>query len=187
VQKQLKKELREKILTLLIDHKEKDRTHKGLIIRNKLLDFPEFKKASIILLYASIDGEVDTFEIIKQALKLGKTIALPKIKKDTKEIIPVKVEHLENDLVNGSYGIKEPNEETCERIELDQLDMVVVPGIAFDYKHNRLGRGGGYYDRFLNRLPQNIYTIGLAFDFQMVESLPQIDSYDAPVNNVLTN
>ncbi|MCK4882744.1 MAG: 5-formyltetrahydrofolate cyclo-ligase, partial [Candidatus Omnitrophica bacterium] len=67
------------------------------------------------------------------------------------------------------------------------LDMVIVPGVAFDKHNNRLGRGGGYYDRFLAALSSEVLTVGLAFDFQMVDSLSSQETHDVPVSCVLTN
>lgn len=181
-----KKVLRERILTLLKNQEEGERLRKSLKILNKLFQAPEFKSSLTILFYASFDGEVETFEMIRQAKKLGKIIGLPRIVRNIRKIVPAQINSFEKGLVSGAYGIKQPHAGSRE-LSLGSIDLVVVPGVAFDKKNNRLGRGGGYYDAFLKTLPSRIPTIGLAFDFQIVKILPQLESHDIPVSRVLTN
>jgi len=182
-----KKLFRERILALLRNQKEEERLNKSLAIGNKLFQMQEFQKAETILFYMSFDGEVETFEMMKTAQKLGKTIGLPRIVENEKKIVPTSVASLEMDLEVGPYGIKQPKTDSSKALENDCLDMVIVPGIAFDKKNNRLGRGGGYYDRFLSTLPSHAATVGLAFDFQIVDSLSAKEEHDVPVSCVLTN
>ena len=182
----LKNDLRKRILSLLRSQKEEDRLRKGRIIKEKLFAAEEFQKAKIILFYASFDGEVDTFEMMKHAQNLGKKIALPITLKDKKKIIPALVEDLDSVDV-GAYGIRQPNIESSQILKVEDIDLAVVPGVAFDKKHNRLGRGQGYYDRFLKNIPSDVPTIGLAFDFQLIESLPHHSRRDIPVSNVIVN
>lgn len=137
------------------------------------------------MFYASFDGEVDTFEMMKQAIQLGKKIALPRIVRDRNLMVPALVPLL-NKLENGPFGIKQPHRDDPS-IALDGLDAVVVPGVVFDRHNNRLGRGGGYYDRFMQSLPSCIPTIGLAFDFQIVDQIPSLEAHDIPVSVVLAN
>ena len=145
----------------------------------------EFQKAKIILFYASFNGEVKTFEMMNEAQKLGKTIGLPRISEDKGGILPVSVVSLAHDLEQGDYGIKQPKSDPAKVLNKDSLDLVIVPGIAFDQNNNRLGRGGGYYDRFLAELSPDIPTIGLAFDFQIVDMLSLQEGHDMPVSCVL--
>jgi 5-formyltetrahydrofolate cyclo-ligase len=181
-----KKELRERILTLLRSQQAKDRLKKSLLIKEKLFKMPEFKKAETILFYAPFDGEVDTVVMMKEALNLGKEIGLPKIIKELKKIVPFFVKYID-DLEEGSYGIREPKSGAAKAMDLDVIDMVIVPGVAFDKQKNRLGRGGGYYDRFLPSLPVGIPTVGLAFDFQIVDHLPDQRHHDIAVSHLLIN
>lgn len=180
-----KKDLREKVKTLLRSQEEEKRLEKSLLIKNKLLNMDVFQRASNILFYASFDGEVDTFEMIISSIKLGKTVGLPVVKRDGTQLLPRIIHSFERDLEKGPYGIKQPkiNPEN----EMKIIDLVIVPGLAFDKKNYRIGRGAGYYDRFLSALSDKIYTLGLAFDFQIIERLPQIDQHDVPVKHVLTN
>ena len=181
-----KKELRLKILTLLRNQKEEERLEKSRAIRAKLFEMAEFKKNKTIFFYMPFDGEVDTLNMIKLAKKLGKKIGLPRILRQEKKLLPVFVESFEQ-LEEGPYGIQQPKAAEDNIMDLRNIDMVIVPGLAFDKKNYRLGRGEGYYDRFLKFLPSVTPTVGLAFDFQRIVSLPQIAEHDMPVTHVLSN
>ncbi|OGX27211.1 MAG: 5-formyltetrahydrofolate cyclo-ligase [Omnitrophica WOR_2 bacterium RIFCSPHIGHO2_01_FULL_48_9] len=183
----LKQAIRKKILTLLRNQKEEERLKKSGKILKKLFSLPEFQRSHTILFYASFDGEVETFEMMKQAHKLKKMIALPFMIKDQKKITPRLVRNLKTGLHSGPYGIQQPKDEHVEDLTLEQLDLVIVPGVAFDKKNYRLGRGHGYYDRFLSRLPAGVPTIGLAYDFQIVDRLPHLHEHDLPVSRVIAN
>ncbi len=147
----------------------------------------EFVEAKIILFYASFDGEVETSEMMKQAQRLGKKIALPASIKAQKKIIPTMIENFEDDLHAGAYGIKEPRGLQSKALDSRQIDLIIVPGLAFDRENNRLGRGAGYYDRFLRDIPAGIPTFGLAFDFQIVDRLPHLDAHDIRLSCVIVN
>lgn len=178
---------RKKILNLLRNQKEEDRFKKSRIILKKLFATRKVQQARTILFYASFDGEVETFEMIKQAQRLGKKIALPVILKDQKKIVPALIENPQEDLQIGHYGIQEPKDACARLVGLEQIDLILVPGVAFDKKNNRLGRGHGYYDRFLSAVPASIPAFGLAFDFQVVECLPRPEKHDVKVSRVITN
>ena len=182
-----KKLIRAKILNLLRSQKEEDRLKKSKVIQKKIFKTSEFKKAKTVLFYASFDGEVETFDMMKQAQRLGKRIILPIIKKDQKKLILSLVKNLEKELVSGPYGIKEPLGSFTRPVDLEEIDLAIVPGIAFDKANNRLGRGAGYYDRMLCKIPSRIPAFGLAFDFQILSSLPHQEKHDVPVSRVVSN
>ncbi len=176
-----KRRIRSKILLRLKTQKEETRSTKSQNIEQKLFRTKVFKKAKIVMLYVSFDGEVKTEGMIQKAKKLGKIIALPVCNARSCSITPCILEH--NMLFRkGLYGIKEPR--LKKPVALDKLDLVVVPGVAFDKKGNRLGRGKGYYDRFLSLLPPDTPRIGLAYDFQILPSVP-VTCTDQPVNRVI--
>jgi len=168
-EKLTKKQIRSKILLRLKTQKEEDRDRKSKIIKYKLFRTSVFKKAKILMFYISFDGEVNTQEMIKEAHRLGKIVAVPVLKRDGITIRPCILRNKAK-LKNGPYGICEPA--VKKYIKLEDLALVIVPGIAFDKKGNRLGRGRGCYDYFLRRLTRNTASIGLAFDFQILPFLP---------------
>ena len=183
---QSKQELRKAILESILNHKEEDSSFKSRVILEKFLALSVFRKAKTILFYASVKGEVDTFIMIEQALRLKKTVALPLVRKEKRQIIPMAVQAVA-ELKSGAYGIPEPPYVSERVIAPEDIDLVVVPGVAFDKNNRRLGHGAGYYDRFLSLLPSKTPTIGLAYDFQVVDCIPRLEAHDRPVTMVLTN
>lgn len=182
---QRKKKIRETILDLLRNQKEEERFGNSLTILDRLWMTPEFKKAKTILFYASFDGEVETFEMMMRAKEIGKKIALPTIIREQKIFVPTLIDNFAT-LEDGPYGIKQPPYDNHRLLAAENLDLCVVPGVAFDKKNYRLGRGAGYYDRFLKILPTDLPTVGLAFRFQLLESLPR-QAHDVPVSFVISN
>lgn len=176
-----KKRIRSKILLKLQKQKEESRKRKSRIIKEKLFRTHIFHKAKMILFYIAFDGEVNTEEMIKETIKLGKIVTVPVCNKDKIHLRPCILDDKAG-LKMGPYGVAEPVSK--KRVRLKDLDLVVVPGLAFDKKGNRLGRGKGFYDRFLNRLPKRAISIGLAFNFQILPSIPTA-THDVSVSKVL--
>ncbi|HQP91111.1 MAG TPA: 5-formyltetrahydrofolate cyclo-ligase [Candidatus Omnitrophota bacterium] len=183
--KEKKKEIRQVVLKKLKNHKEEERLKKSSKIAGKLFLLKEYLKAKTVLFYLSFDGEVDTLRMIKDAMKQGKKVAVPAILKEARELVPSILEDLDADLKGGPYGVLHPREEYIRPIPLEKIDLVIVPGLAFDVAGNRLGRGMGYYDRFLSRLPKDTPVIGLAFDFQIIDDFPPLEPHDLSVSKVL--
>jgi 5-formyltetrahydrofolate cyclo-ligase len=181
-----KQELRKRILDLIKTQKEEDALGKSRIILDKVLALPVFGTAQTIMFYAAFQGEVDTFALMEQAIKLNKRVVLPIVRIETAEIIPVEIRST-GDLKRGAFGIPEPAFLPDRLVDAYTLDLIVVPGVAFDRSNFRLGRGAGFYDRFLARLPFTIPTVGLAYDFQMVDAIPGLMPHDRPVSQVVTN
>jgi len=164
-----KAKIRSKILKQLKNQKEEDRNRKSKVIKDRLFRNKVFKKAKIVMFYIAIGGEVNTEEMIKRAKKLGKLICVPVCKRMKDRMQPAILEDHAK-LKRGPYGVPEPVAEIP--VFPEELDLVILPGLAFDKKGNRLGRGKGCYDRFLSALPPKMPSIGLAFDFQILPSVP---------------
>lgn len=177
-----KQKIRRRILDQLHIQKEEDRKRKSGLIQRKLFRSRVFKQASIIMFYIALKGEVDTLEMIKEAQKSGKQIVVPVCRKNRTAIRPCIFDDHAS-LKRGPYGVLEP---AVERIvPASSLDLVLVPGVAFDARGHRLGRGKGFYDRFLRGLPLRTSLYGLAFDFQVLSSLPS-EKHDVNVQRVIT-
>ena len=164
-----KAQIRSKILLRLKTQEEEDRSRKSKLITDKLLRNKVFKKAKIVMFYIAFGGEVNTEGMIREAKKTGKLICVPVCRKDKETMQPAILEDHAK-LIKGPYGVMEPV--TQGQINPRDLDLVIVPGLAFDKKGNRLGRGKGCYDRFLRTLSEKISSIGLAFDFQILPLVP---------------
>ncbi|MFA5144882.1 MAG: 5-formyltetrahydrofolate cyclo-ligase [Candidatus Omnitrophota bacterium] len=176
-----KQQIRSKIILKLKTQKEDVRDRKSRVIEGELLKQKGFIKAKIVMFYIAFGGEVDTKNMIKEARKLGKIVTVPVCKGNRVTIRPCILDDAAR-LGKGPYGVCEPS--TKRFVRLKDLDLVVVPGVAFDRKGNRLGRGKGCYDRFLERLPKDIPSIGLAFDFQILPNIPA-KAHDISVNRVV--
>lgn len=162
----------------LLDYQEKSKK-----IKENLFNKSFFKDSRNIFTFISFKSEVDTHNIIKESLNLGKKVSVPLTLPKTKEMLPVIIKSFE-DLKPGTYGILEPDNNT-NQIKLDNIDLVLVPGLAFDPQGYRVGYGGGYYDRFFKKLSKNTIKVGLAFDFQIIDKCPT-NKFDLPVDYILT-
>jgi 5-formyltetrahydrofolate cyclo-ligase len=172
IEKLTKRQIRSKILLRLKKQEDKKRVQKSKLVKEKLFRDKVFKKAKVVLFFISFGGEINTQDMIKEVRKSGKIVAVPVCKRNG--IIRPSVLLEKARLMRGLYGISEP---AIKRfVNLEDLDLVIVPGIAFDKKGNRLGRGKGYYDRFLRKLPEKSSSIGLAFDFQILPSIPSTET-----------
>ena len=176
-----KEQIRSKILFKLKTQKEDTRDRKSRMILEKLFRQKEFIKAKIVMFYVAFDGEVNADKMIKGAKKLGKIVTVPVCKRNRITLRPCILDDSAG-LEKGPYGICQPS--TKRFIRPEDLDLVIVPGIAFDKKGKRLGRGKGCYDRFLKRLPKEIPSIGLAFDFQILPNIPA-KTHDISVNKII--
>ena len=137
------------------------------------------------MFYAATSFEVDTRPLILECIKMGKRAALPVTDTSRKKLVPVVIDNMES-LAKSSLGIMEPAREEEKILSPESLDLIVVPGIAFDKSGNRLGRGAGYYDRFLADLPANTVKVGLAFDFQMIDDVPVVPGLDIRLDFVIS-
>ena len=151
---------------------------KSALIQKRLSTLMEYSEADTIMFYLSVDNEVMTDKAISQALKLGKRVVLPVVDAENKTLIPIATDM--KNLKKGAYSIPEPE---GEPVNLDEIDIVVVPVVAFDDEGDRLGRGIGYYDRFLKSL--HAVKVGLAYDWQQAPNIPQ-ESHDAQMDKIVT-
>ncbi len=174
--------IREEILSRRDKEPEDLRRKKSRKIKKRLFSLEEFKRAHTILFYYSKGSEVETEEMIKEALQKGKRVFLPKVR--GREIYLGEIKDLGKDVEKGSFGILEPKG-TPKKTTPKGIDLVILPGIAFDLKGKRIGYGKGYYDRFLKELPKKVSFIALAYDFQIVNSLP-CKRHDRGVGKVVT-
>lgn len=139
---------------------------------------PAFRAATTVLLYHSLDDEVDTHAFIRK-WSGEKRILLPVVVGDELEL---RIYTGADDMVKGSYGIEEPTGEVFT--DYAAIDFVAVPGVAFDSRGNRLGRGKGYYDRLLPHIP-SAYKAGICFPFQLVEDVPA-EAFDIRMDSIIT-
>jgi len=179
-----KNKIRKKIFKKLKLQEEEQKIKKSKAVEAELFKRSEFISAKTVMFYVSDNYEVQTRAIIKQALNMGKVVVVPATDAKQKRLIPCEIQDLDRQLVKGPYGIYQPKAECMRKFPTSKIDLVLVPGVAFDRGGNRLGRGAGYYDRFLKKLPRKTALLGLAFDFQVLESVPTL-SHDTRLTGLI--
>lgn len=160
-----KSELRKNFLKIRKNVIEKDK--KSKIIALKVLNLKIVKEAKIIAIYSSIDDEVDTTYISKELIKMEKTLCFPKTIKD-KGLQFYKINNLDELKEIGVFKIKEPINNVDNLIESNYIDLIIMPGICFDKKLNRIGFGKGYYDKYLKN--SKCYKIAICFSEQILKN-----------------
>lgn len=174
-----KKELRKQIRDRKRQFTADELNELSVPVMNRLLGMPEVINAKTILLYYSLPDEVNTHQTVELLARQGKIVLLPKVIDG--ENMEIRIYESSEDLTEGSYGIMEPNGKLFT--DYDKIDTAVIPGMSFDADYNRLGRGKGYYDRFLKNIPQ-AYKIGVCFDFQKEQNIPH-GEYDIKMDTVI--
>ena len=178
MKERLRKELKNKRNSL----SKNEVLEKSKKIKERLYALNEFKQAPVIVFYVSYDNEVFTHDIIKECLT-KKEVIIPKSVKENRSLILSKLENW-NDLEIGAYNILEPREDKIIEISIDEIDLIIVPGVGFDEKGRRIGHGKGYYDILMKKSIKALH-IGLAFECQMVEQIPT-EEHDVPVDIIVT-
>ncbi|OGX03155.1 MAG: 5-formyltetrahydrofolate cyclo-ligase [Omnitrophica bacterium RIFCSPLOWO2_12_FULL_50_11] len=181
-----KAKLRKLVLEQLRQQSQLARKKKSEIIMSRLREAPSFSSSRAFMFYVATEIEVDTLPLVKEVLQRGCCVAVPVVQRMTGSIDAVQIRNPDKDLIPGTYGIREPRLDRRHRFDVSRLGLVLVPGLAFDRAGHRLGRGEGYYDRFLKSLLPHVKRIGLAFDFQLFDSIPFAKD-DETVNRVITN
>ena len=155
------------------------------MIKERLFRSPEFINAKTIMFYVSTKDEVKTEFMIKDALKLGKKVVVPisDLKKRTLHLSEIK--DFDNELEPGVFNILEPEKEFLRPVSAEEVDLVIVPGVAFDEEGDRIGYGMGFYDRFLRTIRKHVPVIGLAYELQIVDDIP-VDDTDVTVDKIVT-
>ncbi len=174
-----KRALRKRIKEMKRQFSDKELESMSLHTVSRLLAHPAVVNAETILMYYSLADEVNTHEAVDALVRSGKTVLLPRVIDG--ENMEIRIYESRDDLAPGHYGIMEPSGKlyTC----YENIDIAVVPGMAFDAAGHRLGRGKGYYDRFLPKAT-HAYKIGVCFDFQKRAAIPA-DDFDVTMDCVI--
>lgn len=142
------------------------------------------RAAEALMAFAPMAGETDVTPIIERGLESGRIVALPWIDWEARELVPRRVLRYPDDLETTRHGLRQPRA-SCPAVEPGTIDLVITPGLAFDGYGGRLGRGGGFYDRFFAAPGLTAARVGVAFDEQIIDRVPR-DQRDALVDAVIT-
>ena len=176
----MKNHIKESILEKRNSLSKQEILAKSEKIENKLFNLEHFKKSKTIMFFVSFNSEVNTHNMIEKSFQ-NKTVVVPKVVQH--EIEPSVIIDFDNLIPAGKFWILEPIE--AMKIAYKNIDLVLVPGIAFDREGHRIGYGFGYYDKFLKKVPKAV-KIGLCFDFQVVDKIPH-EEHDVPVDFIVTD
>lgn len=177
--KRIRKEVKESLALLTKPYYE----HYSNKIANTLYIDEDWLNANVIGITISKEPEVDTYQIIRNAWEAGKEVAVPKCNPKEKTLSFRKITEF-SQLESVFYGLLEPIIEQTMEVYPKDIDLLLVPGLAFTREGFRLGFGGGYYDRYLTNY--NGKTLSLAFHFQVIPEFP-IEKHDIPVSKIITN
>jgi 5-formyltetrahydrofolate cyclo-ligase len=181
----MKQTLKQEILDKRKKLDQKSIEDKNKKIKNRIYSILEFKKSKNILFYVSLKNEVNTYELIKELLnEKEKTVLVPYVLRNN-PIMQVSELHNFEELEPKSFDILEPKDNSIREFNPGKIDLVIVPGVVFDLTGHRIGYGYAYYDRFLKTLKQKPIKIGLAYDFQIVDKIPE-EQHDIPMDIILT-
>jgi 5-formyltetrahydrofolate cyclo-ligase len=178
----MKEKTRRKIKEKRRKQTKEENKQKSKEIKERLFELDEYKDAKTVLFYVSNNDEVFTHDMIRESF-YKKNVIIPISNTENNILILSKLKSWD-ELTIGSYRILEPKKEKIRKTNINEIDLIIVPGVAFDAKGNRMGHGKGYYDRLLENKKQ-IPTVGLAFEFQVVNDIPT-DEYDIPVDLIIT-
>lgn len=169
-------EIKNRIKNLTEEYKKAS----DISISNAIFSLSEYKTASFIFCYVSTENEIDTRAVIQRTWADGKRIAVPRcIRKGIMELYEI---HSFNDLENGAYGILEPKMD-CNTVSVNEIDFGIIPCVSCDRDRNRLGHGGGYYDRYLAQ--SDFVTAALCREQLMLDHVIT-EAHDLPVDIVIS-
>lgn len=175
----MKKALRQEVLEKRFRLPDEEQKARSREIEKKLFSLPEFRAARKVMFYASFRSEVKTHDMIRRALAENKRVVLPKVK--GKDLALFEIRDFDRDVKPGKWDIPEPA--NGKPVKPDNIEFIVVPGAAFDEQGNRLGYGGGFYDKLLKE--HKGANAALAFELQIVLNVPS-EAHDVRVQKIVT-
>ena len=180
-----KQATRDRVRALTANLSTDDRRCKSALACERLFKEEWFQRASAIMLYLPMPGEVDVTSIALRCFQTGRVVCVPRMDWDHHRMTPIEIRSFHGHFAVRRHGVREPDE--GRPVSLDEIDLVVAPGLAFDADCHRLGRGGGFYDRFLAHPSlARAARVGICFDEQIVESTHP-EPHDARLDGVLTD
>jgi 5-formyltetrahydrofolate cyclo-ligase len=154
-------------------------------ITARVLALPSYQTARCVMAYMSIGSEFETAALVSDLRAQGKTLVLPRAPRGSQALELYAVRDLERDLTVGVLGIREPRPDRCRAAPPEEIDFVLVPGVAFTARCERLGYGGGFYDQLISGFSRRPSLVAAAFGLQIVPDLP-VSQTDQPVDTVIT-
>ena len=177
--------IRRQLRETLANISETDRHSKSVAACALIAASPEFTNARVIMLFLSMPTEIDTSPLALRAWQAGKTVVVPKVSWDQRRMLPIEITSLSSaNMTTTGPGVREPI--AGNPVPVRDIDFVIVPGLGFTQTGFRIGRGMGFYDRFLAQADFLGRSCGLAFEEQVLDTLPVLD-HDVPLSMLATD
>ncbi len=180
----VKKELRRRLRAVLTAIPPETLQERSRLAAERLFGDPEYQRAEVMMIYLALPWEVDTTAIVLQAWQDMKRVVAPQVSWDCRQIMPIEINNLDDDVAHNRLGFREPIRGLPIPVEL--IDLVIVPGLGFDDRGNRLGRGRGFYDRFLSKPNFHGTSCGFVLESQLVDSIPSVP-HDVKIDMLVTD
>ncbi|WP_179194782.1 5-formyltetrahydrofolate cyclo-ligase [Bacillus sp. EAC] len=177
-----KKHIRTSMIKNIKELSKLDRDKRSKQIIDQLMEIDVWKNADIVATTMPMEHEINTNYLIQSCWMQNKTVVVPKCNHKTREMQFFKIKSF-SDLQVGYFGIQEPIEDSCEKISKENIDLIVVPGVAYTIKGDRLGYGGGFYDRYLENYNGDL--VSLAYEIQIIETIPT-EKHDCSIPIIIT-
>jgi 5-formyltetrahydrofolate cyclo-ligase len=178
-----KREMREALRATRDGLSEDLRERETVACHHALFALPEVQAAKTVLTYMSFGSEIETHTLLDRFLALGKVVVSPRIDDHQRELVLQRVDSAQS-MTRGIWGILQPQPES-QVFRVNEIDLVLTPGLGFDRHGGRLGYGAGYYDRLLALAPQSVVRVAMAFTCQIVPQVPTA-AHDAPIDIIIT-
>lgn len=177
--------IRKNILKLRNDLCVEKAREKSEKIIKKLQKTQEYRLSQNIMVYMDFKNEVNTKEFIKSMFAEGKNVIIPYTDMENVVVIPIQIRDMD-DLVLSKYGYLEPSKDMLKNpYNIEDIDLIIVPGVVFDKKRNRIGFGKGYYDKLLINRRKDVKAIALAYEFQILDTIPS-EKHDIKMDKIIT-
>ena len=180
-----KLEIRNEISNILGGIPKNELIQKTKQVEDRLFEFANFLEAKISLLYINTNNEVNTKIILNRCFDQNRIVVLPAFNEERHEMSLLKIDNVETDLILGARGVLEPDADRCKAVPIENIDIAIIPGIAFDEKGGRIGTGSGFYDRLVPKLSITTRKVALALECQLIQQIP-MESHDKHVDIIIT-
>ena len=179
-----KSQVRRQLRQALAAMTDEDRHQKSTQACSFISRTPEFQAANVVMLYLSSREEVDTAHLAWRCWRDGKTVVVPKVSWEQRRMLPTEITSLQDNIATTTHGVREPV--GGKPVPIDMIDLVIVPGLGFCPAGFRIGRGMGFYDRFLAQSEFSGLSCGLCFDEQILPQIPVLD-HDVPLSMLVSD
>ncbi|MFQ6047959.1 MAG: 5-formyltetrahydrofolate cyclo-ligase [Phycisphaerae bacterium] len=180
----IKKALRQELRRIVASIPPEQIRQRSLRACDRLVRQPEYRKAEVVMVFLSLPSEIDTAPLVLRAWQDRKRVLAPKVSWQQRRMLPIGIRSLQDDVAVSSAGLREPVD--GEPFPVSEIDLVIVPGLGFDPFGHRLGRGRGFYDRFLGQPDFHGTSCAMAFEEQFVDMIPA-GPYDVPIDMLVTD